>query len=86
MLAKTHVIKIGNSRGFRIPKSLLEHAGLENEVEMETHVGQLLIRPISQVRAGWDEAFKAMSTASDDKLLDESAHVMTDWELTEWTW
>ena len=50
------LIQIGNSKGVRIPKVLIEQAGLEGrELELRLVQGGLLIRPVRQPRQGWDE-------------------------------
>ena len=49
---KSRVIRIGNSQWIRIPKPLMEQAGLIDEVELEVQVRQLIVRPVRQVRAG----------------------------------
>ena len=58
---RTRIIKIGNSRGVRIPKLLLDQLGLDEEVELAVREDQLVIRPIRRPRYGWDEQFR-MST------------------------
>ena len=67
---RTQLIKIGNSRGIRIPKALIDQAKLGNEVEIAVQRGQLVIRPVSHPRSGWDEQFSAMAEHGDDQLLD----------------
>jgi len=55
---KTRIIRIGNSQGIRIPKSLLQKTGLSEEVEIRAENGSLVIRPAKIPRAGWAAAFK----------------------------
>jgi antitoxin MazE len=87
MSVKTRIIKIGNSQGIRIPKVLLEQAGLGEEVELDVRNGQLLIRAVGKKpRQGWDEAFRAMAAAGDDKLLDEDLTGQSRWDQEEWQW
>jgi antitoxin MazE len=86
MLVKARVIKIGNSQGIRIPKLLLEQAGLSGEVEVEAMSGQLIIRPAQSPRVGWDAQFQAMAEAGDDHLLDAESLDLTAWEESEWEW
>lgn len=83
---KTRLIKIGNSQGIRIPKPLLEQAGLSGDVEMEAQTGQLVIRPVRPTREGWESAFQRMALLGDDSLMDEEPLVLTAWEATEWQW
>lgn len=40
---RTTIIAIGNSRGIRIPKPLLEESGLGNEVELNAKPGEVRI-------------------------------------------
>jgi antitoxin MazE len=81
---KTQIIKIGNSRGIRIPKTLIDQVNLGNEVEIVVQRGQLVIRPVSRPRSGWDEQFRAMAERGDDQLLDKP--VATKWDRSDWVW
>ena len=66
---RTRIIRIGNSRGIRIPKPLLEQLGLEGEVEMRAENGCLVIGTPTKPRKGWAAAFRAMARRGDDALL-----------------
>lgn len=79
---KASLVQIGNSRGVRIPKALLELAGLRNEVEIEVRGSQVAIRPVNHLRAGWDEAFAAMALRGDDEVLDTIGP--SKWDESEW--
>ena len=81
---KTQIVKVGNSRGVRIPKLLLDQAGLGTGVEIAVQDGELVIRTVSSPRQGWEEQFRAMAQRGHDKLLDEG--VSTRWDAVEWTW
>jgi antitoxin MazE len=83
---KTRIIKIGNSQGIRIPKVLLEQSGLGEEVEIEVHDAQIVIRPAERPRRGWEEAFRSMAEHEDDRLLDEDLTGQTNWDKAEWRW
>ncbi|NJM49425.1 MAG: AbrB/MazE/SpoVT family DNA-binding domain-containing protein [Alkalinema sp. RU_4_3] len=85
-LLRTKLIKIGNSQGIRLPKTLLEQSGILGEVEIELQPEGLMIRPIAPPppRAGWEKAFAEMNALRDDRLLDQPA--ATTWEETEWEW
>jgi len=55
----TELIQIGNSKGVRIPKALIEQAGLEDtELELRVTKQGLLIKPVKQPRQGWKEAIE----------------------------
>lgn len=83
---RTRIIKIGNSQGIRIPKTLLEQAGLAGEVELEIQDHQLVIRPVEQPRQGWEEAFRVMAEHGDDQLFEEDLTGHTAWDKVEWEW
>jgi len=83
---KTSVIRIGNSRGIRIPKALLEQCRLGDTVELEVQRDHLVIRPVAKPRSGWEEAFRRMAQQGDDALLDRESLSPTQWDRTEWEW
>lgn len=84
---KTKIVKIGNSRGVRIPKSFIDESGLKNEVELEIDDGKIIIKPISKNRESWDSAFHKMAKNDDDILLDsETLYNQTKWDEEEWEW
>ena len=83
---RTRIVRIGNSQGIRIPKLLLEQAGLGEEVELEVGTSQLVIRPAPRTRQGWDEQFRAMAERGDDSPLDADAARTTTWDDEEWEW
>ncbi len=83
---KTNIIQIGNSRGIRIPKAILEQCRLDGEVELESRGDHLVVRPVGRARQGWNEAFRVMAERDDDTLLDGDVVVETSWEMDEWQW
>ncbi len=84
MITKTRIIQIGNSRGIRVPKVLLEHAHLPDEVELQAENGRLIVRAARGARAGWADAAKAMHDRGDDQLLD--ATTASQFDEKEWQW
>jgi antitoxin MazE len=80
-VVRAKLVKIGNSRGIRLAKPLLEVAGLADEVEIEAAPGVLTIRPSVHPRAGWAEAAAA---CDEEGLLDEMTATRFDDE--EWAW
>ena len=84
---KTKVVKIGNSRGIRIPKSLIEESGLKSEVDLEVIDGQIIIKAISHIRETWGSAFKKMAKNKNDILLDSVILTQqSTWDKEEWEW
>ena len=86
VIMKATLVKIGNSRGIRLPKPVIEQCGFESEVEMEVHHHELVIRSSSHPREGWDGAFARMSESDDDELLDRVAETGPTWDEEEWEW
>ncbi len=80
---KASIIKIGNSKGIRIPKPIIEQCGFNREVEMEVHKKKLIIRPAKRPRKDWEKAFKAMAGDRDDKTIYLPA---SKWDEDEWEW
>jgi antitoxin MazE len=76
------VVKIGNSRGIRLSKTLLERYKIRDTVDLIMEKGHIIIRPLSKPRNGWDKAFKEMNATGDDKLLIDE--VFQDENLEEW--
>ena len=76
------IIKIGNSKGIRISKTILEKYNIRDTVDLILEKGQIIIRPLSRPRKGWDKAFKQMNQNGDDRLLFDD--VFEDENLEEW--
>lgn len=83
---KTRIIRIGNGRGIRIRKSLLEQAGLRGEVDIRVENGSLVIRPMRRSRAGWAATFRVMANRGEDALLDATSPSLSSWDSSEWEW
>lgn len=85
---KTKVVKIGNSRGIRLPKSIIEQTGLQSEVELELKDGAIIIKPSKTVRSNWRFLFSQMANNNDDVLLDKetSIQTQTNFDEEEWEW
>lgn len=76
------VIPIGNSKGIRLPKTLLEKYNITDKVELILEKGYIILKPKSGPRTGWEKSFKKMHDAGDDKLLFND--VFDDENLEEW--
>jgi antitoxin MazE len=81
---KTRLVRIGNSRGIRLPKPLIEEAGLSEEVEVRARQGSIVILPLAGVRSGWAEAAHRLQQSKEHGLLDEPAS--TRFDQKEWKW
>jgi len=84
MSVLARIIRIGNSRGLRIPKTLLDEANLTEEVELSAEPGKLTVRATRPPRAGWAESARRTQAAEGDPLLDPGGH--NDFDEREWRW
>jgi len=76
------IIKIGNSKGLRLSKTILEKYNIKDKVELILEKGQIIIKPITSPRKNWEKEFKKMNENGDDKLLMND--VFEDENLEEW--
>jgi len=83
---KARVVRIGNSRGIRIPKAIIEQCHLHGSVDLEIQQGQLVIRSATKARAGWDQTFEEMHRHGDDQLMDREPASTSKWDRKDWTW
>ena len=81
---KTNIVRIGNSKGIRLPKSVLEQCHFKDTVELEVENNTLIIRSVQTPRNGWSEAFSKMAQRQDDKLFDENTSQATEWDRSQW--
>jgi antitoxin MazE len=81
---KARIVRVGNSRGVRLPKILLDEAGLSDEVEIYAEPGRIVIESVARPRAGWSEAARRMAERGDDALLDPPTP--TQFDAEEWAW
>lgn len=81
---RARIVAIGNSRGVRIPRALLQQAGLDEEIELHAEPGRIVIESARRPRAGWDVAATAMRQADEDLLLD--GDTPTTFDTQEWDW
>ena len=82
---RVELARIGNSRGIRIPKPLIEQCGFGDQVELRVTPEGLVVAPARRVpRSGWKEAFRAVQPTSPDPTP-------VDWppssfDREEWEW
>jgi len=76
------IISIGNSKGIRLSKTLLEKYNLKDKVELILEQDYIILKPKSEPRSGWDQAFQSMRQSGDDALLIDD--VFEDDALEEW--
>ena len=69
MEMKTPVIQIGNSKGLRLSKEILERYGIKDSVDLILEEGQIVLKAIVEPRAGWEESFQAAVASTEHSLL-----------------
>jgi antitoxin MazE len=82
---KVNLISIGNSKGIRIPRSVIKACGFSDQVDMRVSDGTVVLAPARDAREHWDAAFERMAAAGDDALLvpEQLEH---EWDEEEWEW
>ena len=76
------IIKIGNSKGLRLSKSILEKYNIKDKVEIILENERIILRSIENPRSNWEKAFKKMHLANDDQLLEND--VLNNETFEEW--
>ena len=79
---ETAIIKIGNSKGLRLSKTILDKYNIKDKVEIILEEGQIIIKPIETPRQNWEAAFEKMSKEGDDKMLLND--IFDDENFEEW--
>ena len=79
------IIEIGNSKGIRLPKTLIKNYGIEDELKVELNEDGILLKPIKPIRNGWDEQYKNAATpnTADEKIWQETNN---QFDEEEWQW
>lgn len=77
------VVRIGNSKGIRLPKAILEQCHITDSVDVEVNKENITLKPHRQPREGWANQMKKMNQTGDDKLLIPD-QVDLDFEGWEW--
>ena len=76
------VVKIGNSKGIRLSKTLLERYNIRDKLEIIFEKGFLILKPVSTPRSGWEKAFREMHENKEDQMLFDD--FFQDENLEEW--
>ena len=75
---EANIIKIGNSKGLILSKSILEQYDIHDKVRVILEKGRIILKPINKPRKNWEASFKQMRTENDDQLLLFSANYFHD--------
>ncbi len=82
---KLRIVRVGNSRGIRLPKALLDEARVGPDAEFDARVTPdgILLAPARTVRLGWAEAAARAHADGDDALITTPAPAF---DRSEWSW
>jgi len=83
---RVRVVRIGNSKGIRIPKAVLDELGFDGELELVIRAGKVVLSRARRPREGWDRAFAAMARRGDDRLVHGEQLGASGWARKEWAW
>ncbi len=76
------VISIGNSKGIRLTKTILEKYNISDTVELILEKGYIILKPKQEPRKGWEKSFKKMHENGDDELI--TTDIFEDENFEEW--
>ena len=76
------VIPIGNSKGIRLTKTVLEKYNITDSLELILEKGYMILKPKQEPRKGWEKSFKKMHENGDDKLV--MTDIFEDENFEEW--
>ncbi len=74
MLKEVKIIKIGNSKGIRLPKAMIVKYGITESIQLEEAEDGILIKPLNDSKLSWEETYQQMAKTSED---------WTDWHSFE---
>ena len=72
------LVKIGNSKGLRLPKALLLQTGMTERVEIEARGHSIILKPVKNLRSGWEKSF-----SSGEQALADEDRVWLDADLAK---
>lgn len=79
---KISIIQIGNSKGLRLGKNILDRYNIRDQVELVFEKNRIILKPVDQPRKGWSEAFAKMHECGDDQQLMDD--VFEEESFDEW--
>ena len=68
-MMEVRIIQVGNSKGLRLSKTILEKYGFRDKVELVMKDDHILLKPVPSPRKGWAEQFQRMHKLGDDSML-----------------
>ena len=82
---KIKLINIGNSKGLRLPKTIIQQYKIGEDLQIELQEDGILLKPLTKPRAGWSEQFeKAVKPI--EKQEKNWMEARNRFDKEEWTW
>ena len=81
-ITELSIINIGNSKGIRLSKTILEKYNIQDKIELILEKGFIVLKPKAEPRKNWEKAFQEMHKNGDDQLLIDD--VFDDENFEEW--
>ena len=66
---KVPIIAIGNSKGLRLSKTILERYNIKDNIELVLEKNRIILKPVDEPRKGWKKAFENIRKHGEDELL-----------------
>jgi antitoxin MazE len=80
---KTRLICIGNSRGIRLPKAVIDQIGLRDEIELRVEDRSVILTSVVRPRADWADAAQDLGKTEGGPLDPPTS---TRFDEDEWVW
>jgi antitoxin MazE len=78
------LIKIGNSRGIRLPQNIIKECGFMDTVEAELINHCLILKAPDKPRSNWESLFKA--DKEEYEGIKDILAIQNSWDDEEWVW
>lgn len=82
IIMEISVINIGNSKGIRLSKMIIEKYKIKDKIDIILEEDSIILKPKSHPRMNWEESFIEMNKHGDDQLLIDD--IFTDENIEEW--
>lgn len=80
-----NLIRIGNSKGIRLPQNLIQQCGFSDTIEAQLVNRCLVLKAVKQPRKNWEKIFKSEKDTQDDEIKD-FLNVPNRWDENDWEW
>ena len=82
---KVKLINIGNSKGLRLPKTIIQQYKIGEDLQIELQEDGILLKPLTKPRTGWSEQFET-AVKPIEKQEKNWIEARNRFDKEEWTW